>query len=113
MGQEAKIKKEMTFGEVLKKHPETVKTFFLYGMHCFGCHLAVEETIEQGTTNKITLIPTLMELGYLEVADDFIFVKIGRYHRAFHRSWVERVYDVYFCQEDNKFIGEAMKEALL
>ena len=48
MGQEAKIKKEMTFGEVLKKHPETVKTFFLYGMHCFGCHLAVEETIEQG-----------------------------------------------------------------
>jgi len=48
MGQEAKIKKEMTFGEVLKKHPETVKTFFLYGMHCFGCHLAVDETIEQG-----------------------------------------------------------------
>jgi len=48
MGQEAKITKEMTFGEVLKKHPETVKTFFLYGMHCFGCHLAVDETIEQG-----------------------------------------------------------------
>ncbi|NIM98754.1 MAG: DUF1858 domain-containing protein [candidate division Zixibacteria bacterium] len=48
MVQEAKITKDMTFGEVLKKHPETVKTFFEYGMHCFGCHLAVDETIEQG-----------------------------------------------------------------
>ena len=82
---------------------------FLY----FSVKKNFEETIEQGTTNKITLIPTLMELGYLEVAEDFIFIKIGRYHRAFHKSWVERVYDVYFCQEDNKFIGIAMKEALL
>jgi hybrid cluster-associated redox disulfide protein len=48
MVQEAKITKDMTFGEVLKKYPETVKTFFQYGMHCFGCHLAVDETIEQG-----------------------------------------------------------------
>jgi hybrid cluster-associated redox disulfide protein len=43
-----KITKDMTFGEVLKKYPETVKTFFEYGMHCFGCHIAVSETIEQG-----------------------------------------------------------------
>jgi hybrid cluster-associated redox disulfide protein len=43
-----KITKEMTFGEVLKKYPETVKIFFQYGMHCFGCHIAVSETIEQG-----------------------------------------------------------------
>jgi hybrid cluster-associated redox disulfide protein len=48
MAQENKITKEMTFGEVLSKYPETVKTFFMYGMHCFGCHLAVDETIEQG-----------------------------------------------------------------
>ncbi|KPK99464.1 MAG: hypothetical protein AMJ91_07755 [candidate division Zixibacteria bacterium SM23_73_3] len=48
MEQEVKITKDMTFGEVLKRHPETVKTFFQYGMHCFGCHLAVDETIEQG-----------------------------------------------------------------
>ena len=50
MAQEAKITKEMTFGEVLKKYPNTVKTFFQYGMHCFGCHLAVDETIEQGAS---------------------------------------------------------------
>jgi len=48
MGEPNKITKEMTFGEVLNKYPETVKTFFMYGMHCFGCHLSVEETIEQG-----------------------------------------------------------------
>lgn len=48
MGEPNKITKEMTFGEVLTKYPQTVKTFFMYGMHCFGCHLSVEETIEQG-----------------------------------------------------------------
>ena len=48
MGEPKKITKEMTFGEVLSMYPETVKTFFVYGMHCFGCHLAVDETIEQG-----------------------------------------------------------------
>lgn len=45
---EKKITKEMTFGKVLKEYPQTVETFFKYGMHCFGCHLAVDETIEQG-----------------------------------------------------------------
>jgi hybrid cluster-associated redox disulfide protein len=48
MTEAAKITKDMTFGEVLKKYPQTVKTFFEYGMHCFGCHLSVAETIEQG-----------------------------------------------------------------
>jgi len=46
--EEKKITKEMTFGQVLSKYPQTVETFFRYGMHCFGCHIAVEETIEQG-----------------------------------------------------------------
>ena len=48
MAEAAKITKDMTFGEVLKKYPQTVKTFFEYGMHCFGCHLSVTESIEQG-----------------------------------------------------------------
>ena len=61
MGQEAKITKEMTFGEVLKKYPETVKTFFQYGMHCFGCHLAVEETIEQGAMAHGVEVDKLIE----------------------------------------------------
>ena len=48
MTEDNKITKDMTFGEVLKKYPQTVRTFFEYGMHCFGCHIAVSETIEQG-----------------------------------------------------------------
>jgi len=56
-----KITKDMTFGEVLKKHPETVKTFFQYGMHCFGCHLAVSETIEQGALAHGVSVEQLIE----------------------------------------------------
>jgi len=56
-----KITKDMTFGEVLKKHPETVKTFFEYGMHCFGCHLAVSETIEQGALAHGVSVDQLIE----------------------------------------------------
>ena len=48
MTDENKITKEMSFGEVLRKYPQTVKTFFSFGMHCFGCAIAENETIEQG-----------------------------------------------------------------
>ncbi|MDH4223507.1 MAG: DUF1858 domain-containing protein [candidate division Zixibacteria bacterium] len=48
MTDKEKIAKEMTFGEVLRKYPQTIKTFFSYGMHCFGCSIAENETIEQG-----------------------------------------------------------------
>ena len=61
MVQEAKITKEMTFGEVLKKYPETVKTFLQFGMHCFGCHLADEETIEQGALAHGVEVDKLIE----------------------------------------------------
>jgi hybrid cluster-associated redox disulfide protein len=55
-----KITKDMTFGEVLKKYPETIKTFFEYGMHCFGCHIAVSETIEQGALAHGVAVDELM-----------------------------------------------------
>lgn len=61
MAHEASITKEMTFGEVLKKYPSTVKTFFQYGMHCFGCHLAVDETIEQGASAHGVEVDKLIE----------------------------------------------------
>ena len=75
MVQEVKITKEMTFGEVLKKYPETVKTFFQYGMHCFGCHLAVDETIEQGAMAHGVEVDKLMDdlnktVASLEEAED-------------------------------------------
>jgi len=61
MAPENKITKEMTFGEVLSMYPETVKTFFMYGMHCFGCHLAVDETIEQGALAHGVVVDDLIK----------------------------------------------------
>ena len=61
MAEKAKITKDMTFGVVLKKYPYTVKTFFQYGMHCFGCHLAVDETIEQGALAHGVEVDKLIE----------------------------------------------------
>lgn len=61
MTEDNKITKDMTFGEVLKKYPETIKTFFEYGMHCFGCHIAVSETIEQGALAHGVDVDQLMQ----------------------------------------------------
>jgi hybrid cluster-associated redox disulfide protein len=38
----------MTFAEIMKKDPESAQIFMQEGMHCFGCHLAATETLEQG-----------------------------------------------------------------
>lgn len=43
-----KITKNMTFGELIQKYPETAEILFAHGMHCIGCHIATTETIEQG-----------------------------------------------------------------
>ncbi|MBU0979893.1 MAG: DUF1858 domain-containing protein [Nanoarchaeota archaeon] len=43
------ITKDMTFGDVLSKHPKAAEVFFNHGLHCIGCHFAFTETIEQGT----------------------------------------------------------------
>lgn len=42
------INKNMTFGELLKAHPETAPVLGQYGLHCIGCHIGVMETLEQG-----------------------------------------------------------------
>lgn len=44
----ADITKEMTFGELIQKHPNVAGVLGAYGLHCIGCHVAVFETIEQG-----------------------------------------------------------------
>ena len=43
-----KITKDMIFTEVIQKYPETTKIFLELGMHCIGCPMAVQETVEQG-----------------------------------------------------------------
>ncbi len=43
-----KINKDMTFNEVLRTYPDTVKVFRKYAMDCFGCLGAEAESIEYG-----------------------------------------------------------------
>jgi len=42
------ISKDMSIGEVVQKHPETVAVFFQHGLGCVGCAAARFENIEQG-----------------------------------------------------------------
>src|SRR3989338_3623379 len=45
------INKDMTIGNVVEKYPETVDIMMSYGLHCFGCHVNVYETLEQGVVS--------------------------------------------------------------
>lgn len=40
------ITKEMTVGQVLRNHPQTVQIFLELGMHCLGCPSSSMESIE-------------------------------------------------------------------
>lgn len=43
-----KIDKDMTIGEIVKKHPEAAQVLMEHGFHCLGCAMASMETLEQG-----------------------------------------------------------------
>ncbi len=38
----------MSITDIVEKYPNTIKIFFGYGMHCFGCMAARFENLEQG-----------------------------------------------------------------
>ncbi len=42
------ITKDMTFAEILEKHPDSAEILFESGLHCIGCGAAMYETFEQG-----------------------------------------------------------------
>ncbi len=44
------ITADMPIGDVLKKHPQTVRVFLSHGLMCVGCAIARFENIEQGAT---------------------------------------------------------------
>ncbi len=48
MAEEKKVKKEMTFAQVLEKWPKTGMIMAQHGLHCIGCHFSAAESIEQG-----------------------------------------------------------------
>ena len=43
-----KINKKMKFSEILEKHPDAAETLLDKGMHCIGCPMSQQETLEQG-----------------------------------------------------------------
>ncbi len=58
------ITKDMTFHEVLEKHPQTVSIFFKYQLHCIGCPISASESIEQGArSHGIKVEKLLAELN--------------------------------------------------
>ncbi len=42
------ITKEMTIGDVMRKHPETIAVFRRFGLNCNECQIANLEEVEHG-----------------------------------------------------------------
>ena len=43
-----KITKKMSFAQIIKKYPKAIELLIQKGMHCIGCPMAQQETLEQG-----------------------------------------------------------------
>ena len=64
MVEKSKITKEMTIGEVIRKYPKTVFLFIDYGLHCVGCPISQDETIEQAAkAHRLNLEKFLKDLN--------------------------------------------------
>jgi hybrid cluster-associated redox disulfide protein len=46
--QAEKISKNMSFAEILQKDPKAAEILMEKGMHCCGCPMAMQESLEQG-----------------------------------------------------------------
>lgn len=44
------INKKMSFSEIMQKNPEAMGILMERGMHCCGCPMAMQETLEQGAS---------------------------------------------------------------
>jgi len=58
------ITRDMLIGEIVQKHPETLKIFEKYGLDCFECQIADFEDLEHGANvHKLNLDDLLEELN--------------------------------------------------
>ena len=48
MKKQQKITGEMTIAETISRYPDTIPILMKLGMHCIGCPMAMQETLEQG-----------------------------------------------------------------
>jgi hybrid cluster-associated redox disulfide protein len=51
----------MPIGDVLKKHPQTMRVFLSHGLMCVGCAIARFENIRQGATAHGIDVDALMK----------------------------------------------------
>ena len=42
------ITKQMTISETISRYPDTIPILMKRGMHCIGCPMAMQETLEEG-----------------------------------------------------------------
>ena len=42
------IKKDQLISEIIEAHPDTVEVLMDVGLHCIGCPMRSQETLEQG-----------------------------------------------------------------
>jgi len=42
------IKKDMSFSQIMESSPDVIGILLDKGMHCIGCPMAMQETLEQG-----------------------------------------------------------------
>jgi len=60
----AKITKEMTMSEILRKYPKTIDIFLKNGLTCVGCPMASQESLEAGAkAHEIDVDKLLNELN--------------------------------------------------
>jgi hybrid cluster-associated redox disulfide protein len=55
------ITKEMPIGEIVQKHPQTIRVFLSHGLMCVGCAAARFESLEQGARAHGIDVDTLVK----------------------------------------------------
>lgn len=59
-----KITQEMAISQAVKRYPKTTFVFMDYGLHCIGCPMAPDETIEEAAKlHRIDLEKLLGDLN--------------------------------------------------
>ena len=60
------IKAEMIVEEIATRHPETIKVFVRYSLHCIGCAISPFHTVGQvASENQLDLERFLVDLNHV------------------------------------------------
>jgi len=58
------ITREMTIGQILREHPETIAVFKRFGLDCHTCQIASLESVESGAeVHQVNIDDLLRELN--------------------------------------------------